>query len=139
MLKKAFSRMALPLAIVAGAVLVNPAVAQASAFTCALSHGLGGATCMYVNGTADWVEDTTIEHDHGMEPDNVCDRQVKATYTVRSGAQWVSFSAVRYGCAISVDIRLTIKMYMYDPSYFYGDAKHDGAWAPGRPRITVSA
>jgi len=139
MFKKALSRVVLPVVTLAAAVLVNPGAAQASGYTCAWSHGVLGSTCMYVNGTSNWVEDTTIEHGHTVEWPNYCELQARATYTITNGATWQNYSSLRSGCYVYLSILIKIRMYAYDPSYFYGEAKHDGAWAPGVPRLTISA
>jgi hypothetical protein len=124
--------------VAATALLVVASPASASAYTCANSHGLLGATCMYVNGSGTYVSDTTIEHDDGNDWTNMCDIQVRAQYTPDNiGYQVTQYSSKRYGCFIYLSIRMDIKKTMRNPSYFYGEAYHDGAWAPGRPRVTI--
>ncbi len=135
---RTLSRITFTMALMATLIVVSPVAASANAYVCGTSHGVAGATCMYVTGNADWVEKASVRHFHG-DVINLCDRQTHVWYTIRNGATWHNYSHIHTGCVPVFNITLNIRQYCYDPSYIYGEARHDGAWAPGRPRATVSA
>jgi hypothetical protein len=125
--------------VLAVGLLIAPQAANANGYGETWSDGLAGRTMVNVVGTGTTVDWVDAGHTHSAEPWlNYCGRQTKTWGTKSSGATATAYSFYTSGCTPFAFWGATgLSGTFKNNSYVYSQARHDGAWRAGKPRVHV--
>jgi hypothetical protein len=120
------------------AVLASAAPASADGTGCAWSHGIGGSTCLGVNGESLYVWSGRVSHGDGSGGANICGYKGRVSGTFLSGSVYSKTSGLVSGCSpVSAYVDISVENYFKDGTYFKGTFYHAGAWAPGTAQVMI--
>jgi hypothetical protein len=125
--------------MVATGLFLAPCAARANGYGETWSDGMAGRTLIHVIGQGTKVTWVDVGHQHTAEPWlNYCGSKTKAWGTKSNGKVVTEYSLYESGCTPFAFFGATgLGGTFKDGSYIYAQAKHDGSWRPGKPRVWV--
>jgi len=130
------------LGLAAGFLLaVSTAVpAQAAGIVTVWSHGVGGSTSIQTYDSGLYVGTASVRHMDTPTFFNYCDFRGRTSGTKSTGAGATWYSSIHYGCTPLPYSNATYpNSTLKNGSYLEGRSYHDGAWAPGLPKIRITS